>query len=137
MSARALAPGEEIPAWVLALDAAVFEKSWGPLQAQERLWMIEELAFARWSVIPAAGEAELLRLAVDPEQRRRGYAWELLDACEKAFRAEGFTALLLEVRASNRAAWTLYESLGWEQEGRRARYYLDSEDALLYRKRLG
>ena len=50
----------------------------------------------------------------------------------------GVRALYLEVRESNSAARALYESLGFEQVGRRRGYYqYPSEDALLLRRDLG
>ena len=43
----------------------------------------------------------------------------------------------LEVRASNRPALSFYRSLGFEETGRRPRYYLDpAEDAILMRLQL-
>ena len=47
-------------------------------------------------------------------------------------------AIFLEVRASNTAARSLYESLGFCQTGLRRFYYSDpSEDAILYRLTVG
>ena len=80
----------------------------------------------------AAGEAELLRLAVLPEERRRGIA--------RALVAEGFIRLrradvqicFLEVRMDNTPAIVLYENLGFTRTGRRKAYYQDGADALIY-----
>ena len=45
---------------------------------------------------------------------------------------EGVGEVLLEVRASNQRALDFYRSLGWEETGRRPRYYADpEEDAVL------
>ena len=125
-------PLAAVPAWVTALDAATFGEAWGPLAAHERLWGLEGLAFARWGCIPAAGEAELLRLAVDPARRGEGLGRRLLEGCQAALAAEGMGELHLEVRASNAAARALYAACGWREVGRRARYYPDGEDAVLY-----
>ena len=93
-----------------------------------------ELAFARWSRVPAAREAELLRIAVAPEARGRGLGRALLEACQRELAEEGLAQLFLEVRPTNLAAIRLYERCGWEPCGRRPRYYSDGEDALLFQR---
>jgi len=71
----------------------------------------------------AAGECELLTLAVLPEARRRGVGRALLDtACTHA-RAYGGEAVFLEVAEDNHAARRLYAGQGFEVVGRRAHYY--------------
>jgi ribosomal-protein-alanine N-acetyltransferase len=96
------------------------------------LWLIPEVAFARWAVIPAAGEAELLRIAVDPAHRGEGLGRRLLEACQGALAGEGVERLFLEVRVSNHAAIQLYRACGWKPCGLRTAYYPDGEDAALY-----
>ena len=132
-----LGPGEVLPAWLRALDAAVFGEAWTEPAPQEAVWMADDAAFARWSVIRLAGEAELLRIAVDPARRGEGLAKALLDAAETELAALRVHALSLEVRASNAAARRLYEAAGWRESGLRGAYYRDGEDAVLYAKRLG
>ncbi len=79
-----------------------------------------------------AGEADLLRIAVSPQQRRRGLGRDLVEAAVKDARARGCTAMTLEVRASNKAAIGLYKSLGFEQNGLRKNYYSSPvEDSVL------
>ena len=81
-----------------------------------------------------AGEAELLRLAVLPAQRRRGLAQRLLCAGLRELRAAECTAAFLEVSEANEAAVALYEREGWRRDGRRPGYYPDGSAALLYRR---
>lgn len=90
----------------------------------------EPLAYAGWRT--AAGEAELLRLAVAPRWRRRGVAAVLLTAGDRALHAAGCDRCYLEVRDDNDAAIALYERLGFHRIGRRRGYYGASRDALLY-----
>ena len=73
-------------------------------------------------------ELTLNTLAVLPEYRRQGIARALWEAmCE---RMRGIcTVCYLEVRESNTPARTLYESLGFYQNGCRPRYYSDPEEA--------
>jgi ribosomal protein S18 acetylase RimI-like enzyme len=128
--------GSEQPPWLARLDADVFGQAWGPSAAHEEAWGIPEAAFARWALIPAAGEAELLRIAVAEEARGQGLGRLLLEACQADLAAQGLTHLFLEVRASNTYARRLYRQCGWEICGERPRYYPDGEDAVLY-QRLG
>ena len=81
----------------------------------------------------AADEAEILTLAVMPEQRRLGLARGLL--AEAAVVAEncGAVALFLEVALRNAAARGLYEAAGFVVVGQRRRYYADGDDALVMR----
>lgn len=81
----------------------------------------------------AAGEAELLRVAVDPSARRRGTALALVTAGLDRLRAGGAAACFLEVAAGNDAAIELYRRLGFHATGRRPRYYRSGDDALLMR----
>jgi len=72
----------------------------------------------------------LMNIAVDPSSRRRGLGRRLLEAMlERAGPEASYT---LEVRTSNAAAITLYESVGFRAAGKRPRYYQDTgEDALI------
>jgi len=76
-------------------------------------------------------EIHLLNLAVRPEYRRQGLARRLLTAMLARGREAGVETVFLEVRASNRAALALYESLGFAAVCQRPDYYDDGEDALL------
>jgi [ribosomal protein S18]-alanine N-acetyltransferase len=80
----------------------------------------------------ALGEAELLRLGVDPAERRRGIAQSLVEDGFRRLRCEGVEICFLEVRENNTGAITLYERLGFYRAGRRRRYYQDGTDALIY-----
>ena len=83
---------------------------------------------AQVGVKRVADELHVMTLAVRPEYRRRGYARTLLEAALAAH-PDAHRAYL-EVRPSNNAARTLYDSLGFATTGLRRRYYGD-EDALL------
>ncbi len=79
----------------------------------------------------AVDEAEVLTLLVLPPFRRRGIAAALLGAALAAARAAGVSAMYLEVAANNAAGLALYSALGFQQVGRRPRYYGGSTDALV------
>ena len=77
------------------------------------------------------GGAELLRLGVAPEHRRKSLARALMLACFEQLTRDAVPQLQLEVRADNLPALTLYGGLGFELRGRRRGYYEDDCDALL------
>lgn len=85
----------------------------------------------------AADETHLLDLAVDPSARRRGYGRALLERVIADAREAGGRVVLLEVRASNSVALTLYRSAGFFESGVRSAYYSDNgEDAIEMRLEL-
>ncbi len=71
----------------------------------------------------AAGEAEILTIAVRPDFRRRGIARALLADVILAAATNGALRLLLEVASDNAPAFALYRGAGFEPVGRRPRYY--------------
>ena len=70
----------------------------------------------------AAGEAELLNIVVAPNYQRLGIAKQLLSYICSRFDTS-IHSLFLEVRASNRAAFALYDGLGFNEVGLRPNYY--------------
>ncbi|MDE6384743.1 MAG: ribosomal protein S18-alanine N-acetyltransferase [Eubacterium sp.] len=78
------------------------------------------------------GEADIVRVAVLPEYRRRGIAEKLL---LKSFEINETDAVFLDVRESNSAAINLYKSLGFKDTGIRKNYYSNpTENAILMKK---
>lgn len=87
----------------------------------------------------AAGEAHLLNICVDPEYRGQGLARRLIERLINQAREREADTLFLEVRTGNRAAQGLYQSLGFNEIGRRRGYYPavgGREDAILFAKAL-
>ena len=88
------------------------------------------LGFVVASVLPP--QAELESIAVMADWQRRGIGRFLLVELAWKLKLMAVREILLEVRASNRAAREFYESAGWVQTGARPRYYKDpEEDAVL------
>ena len=84
-----------------------------------------------------ADEGEIANLAVREPTRRQGVGAALLDAALTEGRRRGAQNLYLEVRESNDAARRLYASRGFEELGRRRRYYRHPvEDAVVLRLEL-
>lgn len=71
----------------------------------------------------AAGEMEVLTLAVTPAARRRGVARALMAVAMPAARDLGASEAFLEVAVDNAAAIALYEALGFRKAGLRKAYY--------------
>ena len=88
-----------------------------------------------------ADEAELLTIAVDPGDRRRGLGRLLLDAFLTDCAAHGAATVFLEVDAGNAPALALYKSAGFQMAGRRRAYYHAPDgtatDALVLRRAAG
>lgn len=82
-------------------------------------------------------EAEVLYLLVSQNQRRQGLARQLLQRALQEVRSQQAERLLLEVRASNKAARALYAGEGFQEDGCRKNYYASQtsltgkEDAIL------
>ena len=80
----------------------------------------------------AAGEAEILTLAVAPHARGQGLGRALLRNAIAAAQKKGAQAVFLEVGADNPHALTLYAGLGFAKVGMRKAYYA-GRDALVLR----
>ena len=79
-------------------------------------------------------DADVDKVAVSPEYRRRGVGRMLLAALLSDAKALGATRAMLEVRASNEPAIALYAAEGFRQVAERGKYYGDGETALVLEK---
>jgi ribosomal-protein-alanine N-acetyltransferase len=88
----------------------------------------------------AAGEAEILSVGVDAENRRRGLGAALIRAVCLYLQAAKIEEVFLEVSVENAAARSLYNQLGFREVGRRPDYYEEAvgpaRDALVLRRAL-
>ena len=75
----------------------------------------------------AAGEGEILTVAVARAHRRQGLGWQLMDAVLRELHAQRAEALFLEVDETNAPAIALYRRLGFHQVGQRPNYYRSTE----------
>ena len=119
---------------IIQLDALSNPHPWGENLVAEALqtrknWVIElgdatQKSIVGWltaSVVLDQSELELI--VIDSSVRRQGLARQLMIVWSEAVAQQDVSELLLEVRESNLGAISLYESLGFEQVGRRKNYY--------------
>jgi [ribosomal protein S18]-alanine N-acetyltransferase len=71
----------------------------------------------------AAGEAEILSIAVSPVRRGRGVARALLNLHMRRLAGLGTRAVFLEVGKDNPPALSLYRRAGFREVGQRPNYY--------------
>lgn len=143
-----------------AADVAVLEAqvmgsdAWSAALVADELPRPDRTWWASYGVAPASGsddlqlvgyaggwvvdgDVQILKVGVDPAQRRRGIARGLLARVAADARDLGASTCSLEVRASNAGAQALYEALGMRSIGTRPRYYSDGEDAVIMEGALG
>lgn len=82
-----------------------------------------------WAILE---EAHITLLAIDPHYQQQGLGQALLYALLHSAQQRGLERATLEVRASNQSAIALYQKFGFQEVGRRRKYYPDTqEDALI------
>lgn len=132
---------------MLAIERAVFGRAaWSSEQMADELHRVGE---TRWYAVALVEErpvgyvglylsppdADVQTIAVAQEEQGAGIGRALLRAAVAHAWDAGCTRMFLEVRADNEAALRLYRAAGFEQLGRRKRYYPDGTDALTMRLR--
>jgi ribosomal-protein-alanine N-acetyltransferase len=75
----------------------------------------------------AAGEAEILTIAVSDKFGRQGLGWRLMLAAMRETRARGGETIFLEVDEGNVSAIGLYRKLGFKRVAERKGYYTDPQ----------
>ena len=128
---------------VHVLECSVFPHPWSRANFMDSLasgydaWVLRAPAGALagyFLLMYALDEAHLLDVAVAAPLHGRGVGRYLLDRIAARSRAERMASILLEVRPSNTSAIALYHSEGFNEIGRRPRYYpaaAGREDALV------
>ena len=95
------------------------------LHAGHAMWVLESggvlIGYGVLNV--AAGEAHVLNLCIAPEAEGRGHGRRLLRTLLRAARGDNAMRVFLEVRPSNPRAIALYHDEGFNEIGRRPRYY--------------
>lgn len=126
---------------VLELERISFSHAWtigmfrAELEAPGRAWFVAcdaDTVVGYGGIALLGDEAHVMNLAVAPDRRNQGIGRRLLARLKSEAIDLGATAITLEVRETNAAATSLYESEGLAVVGARQRYYADTgEDALI------
>ena len=120
------------------LHAAAFRRGWSEEELEQLLLdrsVIAHRAMAGRTLAGfivsrlAAGEAEILSVAVAPARRGRGLARKLLDLHLRRLAGLGVTAVFLEVDEDNAPARRLYDRARFRDVGRRPAYYARGDAA--------
>jgi [ribosomal protein S18]-alanine N-acetyltransferase len=131
---------------IAALHTASFQRGWGEDEVYGLLIekaVVAHRAMAGKTLVGfilsrlAAGEAEILSIAIAARQRGRGFARPLLDLHLRRLAGFGARAVFLEVDERNAAARALYRRAGFYDVGRRQGYYQSGASALVLRRDLG
>jgi [ribosomal protein S18]-alanine N-acetyltransferase len=85
---------------------------------------------------PGNAEADILTVGVVPEHRGKGIAKALMALITEWAKAQGTTAMMLEVKVDNSEAIGLYESLGYSKLNIRKDYFGPGLDAQVMRLEL-
>jgi ribosomal-protein-alanine N-acetyltransferase len=116
---------------VLAIEQRAYRFPWSHgifrdcLAAAYPAWVMHEhgLLIGYGMISLAANEAHILNICVTPERQGRGLGRHLFRALLKLIRNARCERIFLEVRPSNTHAIALYHSEGFNEIGRRPRYY--------------
>jgi ribosomal-protein-alanine N-acetyltransferase len=130
---------------IAAVHKASFQRGWGEEEVYSLL--IDKNVIAHRAMIGrvmagfilsrlAAGEAEILSIAIAPKQRGRGFARPLLDLNLRRLAGLGARTVFLEVDENNAPARALYRRAGFADVGRRKSYYQSGANALVLRREL-
>lgn len=127
---------------VHAIEIRAYEFPWTPgifrdcLRADYPAWVlhVQDRLIGYFLMSVAANEAHILNVCVAPEAQGHGHGRKLLRALLHIARVRGAIRVFLEVRPSNPGAIALYHAEGFNEIGRRPRYYPargGREDALV------
>lgn len=138
--------GSSDAAAIAAVHGASFQRGWGEDEIY-RLLIAGDVAADRATIggkligfilsRRAAGEAEILSVAIAPAWRGRALARPLLDLHLRRLAGLGVRAVFLEVDEHNTPATRLYRRAGFREVGRRRGYYEGGTTALVLRRDLG
>jgi ribosomal-protein-alanine N-acetyltransferase len=125
---------------IAALHAASFRRGWSEDEVERLLLDAQVIAhralsgraFAGFILSRmAAGEAEILSVAVAPRWRGRGLAGRLLMLHLRRLAGLSVSTVFLEVEEGNKPALRLYDRAGFRQVGRRPGYYAQGPGTLV------
>jgi [ribosomal protein S18]-alanine N-acetyltransferase len=131
---------------IATVHGASFQRGWGEDEIHRLLIeknVVTHRAMAGRKLIGfimsrvAAGEAEILSIALAKAWRGRNLSRPILDLHLRRLAGIGVRSVFLEVGEHNAPACQLYRRAGFHQVGRRKGYYDDGATALVLRRDLG
>jgi [ribosomal protein S18]-alanine N-acetyltransferase len=131
---------------IAAVHSASFQRGWGEDEIHSLLIernVVAHRATTRRTFVGfilsrlAAGEAEILSVAIAPAWRSRAVARPLLTLHLRRLAGLGIHSVFLEVSERNVPACRLYRRAGFHEVGRRQGYYEGGTTALVLRRNLG
>ena len=116
---------------VAEIERAAYEFPWSMgifrdcLRAGYGCWVLclQEQIIGYGILSQGAGEAHILNVCISPDQQGAGHGRHLVKRLIDLARWQHAERVFLEVRPSNPGAIKLYDSLGFNEIGRRPRYY--------------
>ena len=128
--------------WVMKVECEVYQFPWTDkifndcIRVGYYCWLaLQQQNIVGHAVISVtAGESHMLNLSIASEHQRKGYGRQFIEFLIDEARERNAQTMLLEVRPSNTAAISCYNSAGFNEIGCRKDYYPASEgreDALL------
>lgn len=122
---------------ILNIEKECFSDAWSKDNIElmlnsdfDKILIVDKSAYINYRIMYE--EAELMRIAVLKNSRNKSYASTLMFKMIEDLKAENIKRCLLEVRASNKAAISLYEKYDFKIIGKRKEYYTNPiEDAFI------
>jgi ribosomal-protein-alanine N-acetyltransferase len=137
---------EELLGHILAIETEAYPEPWTAGMFRDEMRSNRSyfrVAYTKDRLIGYSGfwlvgdEAHITSVTVDKEYRGKGYGREQLMHLLEIAAARGARIATLEVRESNKAARSLYDSIGFRSVGLRRGYYSKTnEDAIVMLKDL-
>ena len=132
---------------VMKIEREVYEFPWTErifkdcIRVGYQCWMaLQQQHVVGHAVISVtAGESHILNLSIGKAYQRQGFGRRFIEFLVDEARARDAATMLLEVRPSNTAAISCYNSAGFNEIGSRKDYYPATdgrEDALLFARQL-
>ena len=133
--------GEEDLPQVMQMEKEAFSEPWNEAFFRECFRFADCRVLERGDVVQAYGvmlveaaQAHIVNLCVRAQSRRRGLGRQMVTHLLERARSSEARLAFLEVRSSNQAALSLYQSMGFHRLGVNQAYYRTAEgreDALI------
>ncbi len=131
----------EDTAAVAAIERMIFSQPWSEkgfldsLESPDTLYLVvkvQGVIVGYCGLLQSFEEADITNVAVHPEWRGRGIAYQMLQTLMEQGKTRGIERYTLEVRVSNASAIHVYEKLGFTSVGVRKNFYdMPREDAMI------